>query len=72
MAANQPNAILRGGPEEILDDLERIRHVDDFEQQVKIPHGRCYEHYQPTAERVERDGTELRVFSWTHRTYVAE
>ena len=72
MSTEQPNVILRGGPDEHLADLARIRHVDDFENRLKIPHGRCYEHFEPTPESFDHEGRRLRVFTWSHRTYVAE
>lgn len=72
MSTNLPNAVLQGGPEHLLPGASRIRHLSDLDEQVKIPSGGGYEHFRPTEEQVDHDGDVLRVFSWTHRTYVAE
>lgn len=72
MSTNVPNAVLHGGPEHRMTNLGRVRHIADLDNQVKIELGGCYEHFKPTEEWVKQDGDVLRVFSWTHRTYVAE
>ncbi|GAA1961071.1 DUF5988 family protein [Amycolatopsis minnesotensis] len=72
MSTNVPNAVLHGGPEHRMTGLGRVRHVTDPDDQVKIESGGCYEHFKPTGEQVDHEGATLRVFSWTHRTYVAE
>lgn len=55
-----------------MNDQSRVRHAENTEATLKISSGGCYEHFQPTPEWVRHDGHELRVFVWTHRTYVAE
>ncbi|QWF83431.1 DUF5988 family protein [Amycolatopsis sp. CA-230715] len=72
MSTNVPNAVLHGGPDHFMPGASRVRHVADLDEQVKVESGGCYEHFKPTAEQVDHEGTVLRVFSWTHRTYVAE
>ncbi|RBM18543.1 DUF5988 family protein [Streptomyces sp. PT12] len=71
MSLPEPNVILRGGPLERADP-QRLRHVRDTEMTLKIPVGNAYEHFHPTPETVLHDGSELRVFEWARRTYVAE
>ena len=72
MTANPPNAILRGGPDHRLTDAGRIRYAESTTTPVKVLVGECYEHFEPTSEFAEHDGRRLRVFSWSHRTFVAE
>jgi hypothetical protein len=72
MSTEQPNVILRGGPDGRLANVARVRHVDDFDNQLKILNGRCYEHFLPTPDNFDHEGRQLRVFAWSHRTYVAE
>jgi hypothetical protein len=50
----------------------QIRYVPESDDRVKISRGHCYEHFERTPERVLHGERELQVFSWTHRTYVAE
>ncbi len=64
--------LLCGGPAERLPDDERVRNVSDPETVLKLPRGTHYDHYAPTSERIRRGGRELRVFAWSHRTFVAE
>lgn len=68
----RPNAILQGGPESRIPTAARIRHVSECDGPVKVLVGDCYEHFAPTPDRVVHDGSELKVYSWAHRTYVAE
>ncbi|RSM84797.1 hypothetical protein DMH04_20205 [Kibdelosporangium aridum] len=72
MSANTPNAFLRGGPDHRLAHAGRIRYAESTTTPVKVLVGECYEHFQPTSEFTELDGRQLRVFSWSHRTFVAE
>ncbi|GGK75500.1 DUF5988 family protein [Mangrovihabitans endophyticus] len=67
-----PNAILRGGPAEILEATEKIRYVSDPQATVKLFRGNCYEHYLPSGEMHMHDGLALQVFAYAYRTYVAE
>lgn len=64
--------LLCGGPAEHLPHDERVCNVPDGESVIKLPRGAHYDHYAPTAQRIRRDGRELRVFAWSHRTFVAE
>lgn len=66
-----PNSLLRGGPERITEDA-RLRWVPDHEDVVKVPWGNGHEHFVRTSERAQRSGREVRVFTWSHRTYLAE
>ncbi|MFI8952682.1 DUF5988 family protein [Streptomyces sp. NPDC053750] len=67
-----PNVILYGGPIDEIPEHERIRHVTDLDDTVKIFRGHRYEHYVSSG-RTERHGEhELVVFDWTRCTYVAE
>lgn len=72
MSAKNVNALLRGGPAAQLTDHDRIRHVGDADHSVKILRGNRYEHFEPTSEFTRHQGRRLRVFVWTHHTFVAE
>ncbi|MEJ3750557.1 DUF5988 family protein [Actinomycetes bacterium KLBMP 9797] len=72
MTTVEPNAVLRGGPMPQLDDGQRLCCVDATDTVLKLPRGGYYDHFRVTPERVRHDGRELRVFEWSHRTYVAE
>ncbi|MET9293105.1 DUF5988 family protein [Streptomyces sp. NPDC003077] len=67
----RPNAILQGGT--AVPDDERIRYVEDTQDTFKLFLKNRYEHYKPTGDmRKHHDGSELLVFEWMYRTYVAE
>lgn len=66
-----PNSLLHGGPVQIADD-DRLRWVPDHQDVVKLPWGNGYEHFVRTGERTRRWGREVRLFTWSHRTYLAE
>jgi hypothetical protein len=70
--ATTPNAILAGGPAEKLPEAERLRHITGPESKLKLLRGNRYEHFQRTAETILHELGELRVFTWTGSTYVAE
>jgi len=72
MSTPQPNTVLRGGPARGTRHELTVCHVEDTEVSVTLHRGNCYDHFQETPDRLSRDGLELRVFDWTHRTYVAE
>ncbi|MCC9312007.1 DUF5988 family protein [Kitasatospora sp. RB6PN24] len=66
-----PNVFLTGAP--ALTGAERLRHVADVDAaKVKVPLGNRYEHFEASARTTVVDDRELRVFVWTHSTYVAE
>ncbi|MER6400552.1 MULTISPECIES: DUF5988 family protein [unclassified Kitasatospora] len=66
-----PNVFLTGAP--VLTGAERLRHVADTgATKVKVPLGNRYEHFEASSETTLVDDRELRVFVWTHSTYVAE
>jgi hypothetical protein len=67
-----PNAILAGGPAEKFPEVERLRHIIGSESKLKLLRGNRYEHFQRTAETILHELGELRVFTWTGCTYVAE
>lgn len=67
-----PNTFLRGGPPHGPGDRARLCHVEDSAVRLKLDRGNCYDHFEATPDRVRLEGYELRVFDWTHRTYVAE
>ncbi|MEU2826384.1 DUF5988 family protein [Streptomyces sp. HNA39] len=67
----RPNAILQGGS--TVPDEERVRFVEDTQDTFKLFLGNRYEHYRPTGTtRTHQDGSDLLVFEWMYRTYVAE
>jgi hypothetical protein len=66
-----PNALLRGGPQHFPVE-QRIRHVTDLGDKVKIREGNRYEHFVPSEERCAHFGPQLLVFNWVGYTYVAE
>ena len=68
---NDNRVILVGGPASLCDD-DRIRHVADSSQRIKIRHGNGYEHFTATGERKTHDAAELPVFVWCARTKIAE
>lgn len=67
-----PNAFLRGIPISLLIDGARERRVDEIDETLKLFMGNRHEHFRPLAETVTIGGRELRVFEWTHSTFVAE
>ena len=69
--SSTPNSLLHGGPEQITEEV-RLRCVPDHQDVVKMHWGNAYEHFVRTTERVRRSGHEVRVFTWSHRTYLAE
>ncbi|MET9388390.1 DUF5988 family protein [Streptomyces sp. NPDC002928] len=72
MSAQHPNAILLGGKPPLLDQKDRIRYVEDVDMKVKVLNGNRYEHFEPTAETVEKEGRKLLVYTWSACTYLAE
>lgn len=71
MSVVEPNAVLRGGPSTLPED-QRVRHVTEPEQTLKLLRGNRYEHFAPTPERETRDGASLRVYVWEGATKLAE
>ncbi|MFC8723060.1 DUF5988 family protein [Kitasatospora sp. NPDC057198] len=66
-----PNVLLTGAP--ALTGAARLRHVADVDvPKVKVPLGNRYEHFEASSETTLVDDRELRVFIWTHSTFVAE
>ena len=73
VTADRPvQVLLCGGPAEHLPHEERVHSVPDEDSVIKLSRGAHYDHYAPTAEHIRRDGRELRIFAWSHRTFVAE
>jgi hypothetical protein len=68
----EPNVILYGGSSERMTHQERIRHLPDCEEKIKLPLGNRVEHFEPTNQVELHDGRTLRVFAWVQNTYVAE
>ncbi len=70
---DRPNVLLTGGPSSVITEGQRTRYLADIDvPKIKIPRGNRYEHFEATAETTLVDDHELRVFVWTHSTYVAE
>lgn len=67
-----PNAVLHGGHHTTCGPYERYIYVDDVAGMVKISTGNGYDHFVPTNETTSHQGQDVRVFVWSHRTYVAE
>lgn len=68
-----PNVFLTGAPAAVIAAEDRLRYVADLDAtKVKIPRGNRYEHFEASSETTRVDDHELRVFVWTHSTYVAE
>ncbi|MEU9988288.1 DUF5988 family protein [Streptomyces sp. NPDC007971] len=68
-----PNVFLTGAPVTAVAAEERLHHLADLgASKVKIPRGNRYEHFEASSETTLVDDRELRVFVWTHSTYVAE
>ncbi|MDJ1130688.1 DUF5988 family protein [Streptomyces iconiensis] len=72
MSAAEPNVILRGGPSTYLSEDQRIRHVERLDEELKLPRGNRYEHFEPTGESETHNGVRLRVFVWRSATQFAE
>lgn len=73
LSLDVPNTVLRGGPGRAGQLAERFCRIDEGNSTVKVRNGNSYDHFREEAERfVDGDGRTLRVFNWTHRTYVAE
>jgi hypothetical protein len=66
-----PNIVLQGGPAS-LPDAERMRHLSDTHEKLKLRHLNRYEHFEPTSHMRVHQGRDLKVFEWTGTTYVAE
>jgi hypothetical protein len=67
----EPNVMLRGGPSS-LGPHERICHIENTAEKVKLRRGNRYEHFEPTAEIEQHLGRKLHIYVWTCCTYVAE
>ncbi len=67
-----PNVFLTGIPTCLLTDGGPARRVDEIDADLKLFMGNRSEHFRPLAETVTIDGRELRIFQWTHSTFVAE
>lgn len=65
------NIVLHGGPSS-LSSHERIRHVENTDEKVKLLLGNHYEHFEPTEKAERRLGRDLRIYVWAGCTYVAE
>ncbi|MCP9955775.1 DUF5988 family protein [Actinomadura madurae] len=68
-----PNIFLSGGPPSRITGERQLHYIADLDvPKVKIPFGNRYEHFEASSETMRIDDRELRVFVWTHSTYVAE
>ncbi|MFH8617419.1 DUF5988 family protein [Streptomyces sp. NPDC017979] len=67
----EPNAVLRGGPSH-LPEQQRVRYVPRTDENLKLPWRNGYQHFAPTTEHEQRDGTSLKVFVWERATKIAE
>ncbi|MEU5537061.1 DUF5988 family protein [Streptomyces sp. NPDC020362] len=68
-----PNVFLTGAPAAVIAGEGRLHYLADLDAaKVKIPRGNRYEHFEASSETALVDDRELRVFVWTHSTYVAE
>ncbi|MBO1415273.1 DUF5988 family protein [Streptomyces sp. FH025] len=66
-----PNVFLTGAS--AITGSERLRHVADVgAAKVTVPLGNRNVHFEDSSETTLVDGRELRVYVWTHSTYVAE
>ena len=65
------NVFLSGGPADISQRLVHLAEVNANDD-VVVPRGNGYEHFCPTTEFCEIDGSRLAVFSWHYRTKIAE
>jgi hypothetical protein len=63
--------VLSGGPD-YLPDTARLYEVADLREQVKVPCGAGYEHFQPTDQLRAIEGELLPVFEWCSQTRIAE
>jgi hypothetical protein len=73
LSVDAPNAVLRGGPGRSNQLVERYHRTDERDATLKVRNGNSYDHFRAESEHVvDSDGRTLRVFTWTHRTYVAE
>ncbi|WBB81519.1 DUF5988 family protein [Micromonospora sp. WMMD882] len=73
LRADAPNTVLRGGPGRAGRLAERLCRTDATQTTLKVRSGNCYDHFHAEpGQLVETDGRTLRVFTWSHRTYVAE
>jgi hypothetical protein len=68
----QPNIALRGGPSGSAAADSTIYYEQGPNEVYKLPLGNRYEHFTPTEETVSVGDRQLRVYEWTHTTYVAE
>ncbi|MEU4568700.1 DUF5988 family protein [Micromonospora sp. NPDC023956] len=70
---NQPNTLLRGGPGRADEVADRYCRTDEAASTLKVRNGNCYDHFRVEPDPVlDGQGRSLRVFTWSHRTYVAE
>ena len=73
VSVDTPSTVLRGGPGRAGRLAERFCHTDGTQSTLKLRSGNCYDHFREEPDHsAEQDGRTLRVFTWTHRTYVAE
>ncbi|MFD7921930.1 DUF5988 family protein [Streptomyces sp. NPDC059740] len=71
MSTRRPNVLLRGGPA-ALTETDRLRHVENRDERVRVRHGSGFEHFEATEETVMTDQGHLQVFEWSYRTRIAE
>ncbi|AXK32415.1 hypothetical protein DVA86_06875 [Streptomyces armeniacus] len=71
MDTRHPNALLTGGPS-ALERAQRLLHVADLNDRVKILMGNRYEHFAPTGKTVDTEQGKVHVFEWSYRTRIAE
>lgn len=68
-----PNVFLTGGPPSVITEERQLHYIENLNvPKVKLPFGNRYEHFEASSETTYVDDRELRVFVWTHSTYVAE
>lgn len=73
LSTDEPNTVLRGGPGPTGGVADRYCRTDETISTLKVHNGNCYDHFRLQPGRfLDGQGRALRVFTWSHRTYVAE
>ncbi|MEU0130853.1 MULTISPECIES: DUF5988 family protein [unclassified Streptomyces] len=64
---------LVGGPDHFPDDRRSMRvDMDGAREKIKIKYWGGYQHFEPSAESGDTDGTQPRIYHWTGFTKIAE
>ena len=68
---DETRVVLVGGPASLC-EADRIQHLTEPTEKIKIRHGNGHEHFAATGQRVAHDEVESLVFAWCAQTKIEE